>query len=120
MNPRRLLYFGISILIGFALGLVYTWFINPAQLAESTPDTLRADYRADYALMSAEIFNQDGDVHAAARRLALLGGESPLRACQEAILKAGELGYTKEDLLTLGRLAAALEVLEKSPGGDQP
>lgn len=115
MNTKRLLWFGISILFGLAIGLIYGWFVNPAQVTDSYPATLRADYRADYALMVAEVYAQDGDVQAAARRLAVLGGESPLRTMQEAILTAGELGYARDDLLTLNKLAAALQLLESSP-----
>ena len=38
----------LALLIGIALGLVYGWIISPVEYVDTTPDTLRADYRADY------------------------------------------------------------------------
>ena len=38
----------LTLLAGFALGLVYAWTINPLQVYDSEPVALRADFKDDY------------------------------------------------------------------------
>lgn len=108
MRIWRLLGFLFTLAIGLGLGLYLGWGILAAQPNDTSPDTLRADYRADYVLMVAEIYQHEGDPDAAIQRLALLG-ESPLRRVQEAILTAQQLGYARQDIETLARLFQALQ-----------
>ena len=44
----------LVLLLGIALGLLVGWVLVPIQYVDTTPDTLRGDYRADYVLMVAE------------------------------------------------------------------
>ncbi len=69
----RWIRFFLVIAIGAAGGLFYGWVINPVKYVDTTPDTLRIDYKSDYVLMVAESYGADGDLALAARRLALLG-----------------------------------------------
>ncbi len=86
------------ILIGIALGLVYGWVVSPVQYVDTAPDSLREDYRTDYVLMVAEVYDADGDTAQAVRRLAMLGGELPENIVGQAIESATLLGYTQADL----------------------
>ena len=73
----------MSILIGIVAGLVFGWMVEPRRFAESAPSTLRSDYKADYVLMVAEVYQKDKDVTLAISRLALLGSLwSIRRRCQ--------------------------------------
>jgi hypothetical protein len=108
MESRRILSFMIAILIGIAAGLAVGWFIKPLPVRATTPDSLRADYKADYVLMTAEIYAQEASAPLAERRLAPLGADSSLRAIQEAILTGRGLNYSQGDILTMARLAQAL------------
>ncbi|HVN54588.1 MAG TPA: hypothetical protein VMT46_09685 [Anaerolineaceae bacterium] len=98
---RRLLGFALAILVGLAAGLVYGWVINPVKYVDTTPDTLRADYKTDYVLMVAEIYRASPDLDQAARRLALLGSQSPAELAREAALaaRAGDFPQTDQDAL---------------------
>ncbi len=58
-------------------GLLYGWVIDPVDFVDLTPDTLRADYRADYILMVAEAYQSENDLDLAARRLAIFGSDPP-------------------------------------------
>ena len=49
----RWFLFFLSIALGLAAGLYYGWVINPVEYVNTTPDTLRVDYQADYVLMVA-------------------------------------------------------------------
>ncbi len=110
MIARRWLLFLLSILAGAGLGLYYGWVISPVEYVDTVPSTLRADYKADYALMVAEVFESEQDVEAAARRLALLGSEPPAALASAALEFARQAGYAPADLQLLQDLTLALQV----------
>ena len=62
--------------LGIGLGLLYGWVIDPADFFDLTPDTLRADYKADYVLMTAEAYRATGPGPGRAP-LAIFGSQSP-------------------------------------------
>ena len=100
----RWLLFLITIVIGVVAGLCYGWFINPVRYVDTTPDTLRQDYQADYVLMVAEAYQAEGDLGMAVRRLALMGSIRPADTVAEATLFAVEEGYSQPDLALMQRL----------------
>src|SRR5512143_844997 len=85
MSAQRWLLFALSIVVGVGLGLLYGWVISPVQYVDTTPSTLRADFKADYTLMVAETYESDQNVEQAARRLANLGSQPPAQIVAEAI-----------------------------------
>jgi hypothetical protein len=109
MRTRRLVWFLITIVLGAAVGLAVGWWVIPVKNWDTKPVSLRSDYKADYALMVAETYQQEGDLNLAVKRLQFLGSESPLRLVQKAILSGQELGYAGKDLETLAHLAQALQ-----------
>jgi hypothetical protein len=115
--PR--LGFGI---LGIALGLGYGWKIDPVKFVDTTPASLRADFRADFVLMAAEVFAANHDSEAARRQLAMLGGDSPAATAAEAIQTAEEVGYSHEDLSLMQDLARAMRAFsaEAPPPGGAP
>lgn len=116
-RSRRYLWFAVSILAGLAAGIYYGWLINPVQYVDTPPSNLRADYKADYALMAAEIYAADGDLTMASYRLTWLGEVTPLRAVQQAIITGQELGYTEKDIELLANLGDALQKIQPTPVG---
>ena len=104
----RWIGFVIAIAVGISLGLFYGWVINPIEYVDTTPGTLKIDYKTDYVLMVAETYQADGDLPAAARRLALLQ-EMPLsELAYKALLFGQRAGYGDEDLALLQNLRQAL------------
>jgi hypothetical protein len=75
----RWIGFIIAILVGVALGLGYGWIVSPVHYVDTSPDTLRVDYRTDYVLMVAEAYKNEIDPGLAVRRLALLDNTPPQR-----------------------------------------
>ncbi len=117
----RFVVFLLAIFIGILAGIFYGWVANPVRYVNTTPDTLRYDYKADYVLMVAEIYQQEGNIGLAAHRLALLGSaETPLRQVQQAIETARKLNYSSQDIDTLGKLSLAIEVWSPGVGEGQP
>ena len=103
--------FIIAILIGAGAGLAYGWLVSPVQYVDTSPDTLRIDYKADYVLMVAESYSADGDLHLAVRRLALLGAPAPAAIVLQAIEFAQEQGYSQSDIQRMQALWNALQAV---------
>jgi hypothetical protein len=110
MQSRRTrwLAFLIAIAAGLGLGLYYGWVVRPVAYVDTAPNTLRADYKADYALMVAEAYQAEGDLPAARRALALLGA-APAVSVQNALTFGIAHGYASQDLYALQQLLAALQ-----------
>lgn len=86
----------LAALLGLIIGLFYGWRIAPVEYVDLAPNTLRADYRADYVLMVAEAYQQESDLDLAARRLASLGSAHPAEIIEEN-LSAKQSGYTQDE-----------------------
>ena len=118
----RWILFFISIALGIAAGLYFGWVVSPVEYVDTTPDSLRVDYKADFVLMVAETYQAEKDLAQAARRLALLGGNTPDTPVSEAIQFAttSRLPYSEVDLALMRTLAQDLQSWEPSPEVPQP
>ncbi len=105
----RWIGFILALIVGIGGGLFYGWAVNPVEYVDTTPDTLRIDYKTDYVLMVAEIYQIENDPALAVRRLALLGNKIPSEVVREAILFAETQGYTDPDVILLRNLNSALQ-----------
>lgn len=114
----RWLGFIISILIGLALGLYYTWVVNPVQVVDTTPATLRQDYKTDYVLMVAEVYQVQLDVSQAGRSLALLGGENPAEVVRQALQYAVGADYDASEQELLIDLLQGIQQNAPNPTGE--
>jgi len=94
--------------------MIYGWFINPVEYVDTTPISLRQDYKTDYVLMVAEAYQAEGHLGSAARRLALLGDATPVEIVNGAISFASEIGYSEFDLALMRKLAADLQTWNPS------
>jgi len=116
----RWIRFFIVLAIGLIAGVFYAWRIDPVKYVDSSPDTLRQDYKADYVLMVAEVYQMEGDLDLAVRRLALLGATSPLELVAQATVYAlGDAAsgprYQAADVARLQALADALSTYTPVP-----
>jgi len=109
MKTNRWLFIILSLVIGIGLGLVYGWVIDPVDFFDLTPDTLRADYKADYVLMTAEIYRVEQDPGLAARRLAILGSQSPSSISTDALTYARTNSYPESDITLIQDLVTAMQ-----------
>lgn len=119
MRTKRMIWFVLMILVGLAGGLGYGWLVNPVQYVDTSADTLHPGYKADYVLMTAEIYRLDSDLPGAIQRLALLGDQPPLRLVADALLTAREAGFSQPDIELMENLRAALQTL-LTPAAPQP
>ncbi len=105
----------IATAIGIALGLLYGWVIDPVKFVDTTPASLRSDYRADYVLMVAEAYHADRNSELASRRLAIFGGESPALITEGALQIGRRVGYSQSDISLIQELARALQAYQPAP-----
>ncbi|RME89284.1 MAG: hypothetical protein D6770_04925 [Anaerolineae bacterium] len=116
----RWLRFILATALGIAAGLFYGWVISPIEYVDTTPDTLRADYKTDYVLMTAEIYHARQDLNQAARDLALLGSDPPADIAERALTFARQIGYAEGDIYLLEELHRDLQTWQPLPGGNTP
>ena len=94
--------------IGLASGLYYAWLVNPVEYVETAPDSLRADFRADYLGLIASAYTSGGDLVRARTRLGLfpdLNAATELAALAQQRLAAG---LADAEGSALAQLASAL------------
>ena len=115
MRSIRWLYIILALLAGIAAGLTYGWVIDPVDFYDLTPDTLRADYKADYVLMTAEAYHAEQDPGLAARRLAIFGSQSPLSIAGSGLDYARENGFPDTDIALIQELVTALQAWSGIP-----
>jgi hypothetical protein len=116
----RWIRFFLAILVGIAAGLFYAWVINPVKYVDTTPESLRIDYKSDYVLMVAEAYNNEGNLPMAIRRLALLGNRPPLDLVHEATLFAQSHSYADNDVAQMVALSTALQKINPLLGTPTP
>lgn len=113
---KRWVWILLALAAGFGLGLLYGWALNPVEFTDLTPDTLRADYRADYILMVAEAYQSEKDADLAARRLAIFGSDSPADIAASALPFGRENGFSASEISALEDLVAALRAWQPASG----
>jgi hypothetical protein len=105
---RRLIFL-IVILLSLGVGLFFGWVIKPGIQVQNPLSSLREDFRTDYILMVAEVYNKDGDLTAAAARLEELNSKAPTEAALLAVAYARKSGYSVNDIDLLMSLARDMQ-----------
>ena len=111
-TPVRVL---LALALGILLGLLYGWLIRPVEYVNTTPNSLRADYRTDYVLMVAETTTRPQDLDQAQRRLGALGPQAPADIVQQALDYAKANHFSTQDIDKLQALQKAFESVKASP-----
>jgi hypothetical protein len=99
----------LAFLAGIGIGIAYGWYIDPVDYFDTTPDTLRADYKADYVLMTAEAYRVEQDPGMAARRLAIFGTKSPSAIAADGLAYARAHRFSDAEVALIQELATALQ-----------
>lgn len=77
LNPSAV-HLILALLIGFGLGLAYSWFLSPVTYVDASPSILRADFKDQYRVVIAASYNANQDLARARARLNLLGDVDPI------------------------------------------
>ena len=118
MTLKKVIWFFIFIGLGLGLGLIYGWSISPAGAQGAGLPSLREDFKADYAVMTAEIFQHDHNALLALSRLNRLGASSALQALEDSLMAAQKYGFSLSDLQLIAQMYQSLQSSPgSSPGG---
>ena len=109
MTTTRWILVIFALLAGIGIGIAYGWYMDPVEYFNTTPDTLRADYKADYVLMTAEAYRSEQDPGLAARRLAIFGTKSPSAIAADGLNYARDHGFSDAEIALMQELVTALQ-----------
>ncbi|MFN8411519.1 MAG: hypothetical protein U0Z26_03945 [Anaerolineales bacterium] len=99
----------VTLLLGFGLGLVYSWLISPVTYVDASPALLRTDFKDQYRVVIAASYAATHNLPRARARLETLGDADPvgeLSAQAQRMLASGE---TLEKVSPLAQLATDLQ-----------
>jgi hypothetical protein len=99
----------LALIAGTGLGIAYGWYIDPIDYINVTPDSLRANFKADYVLMTAEAYQVEKDPGVAARRLAIFGTKSPASIAADGLEYARANGFSDNDVAIMRELVTAMQ-----------
>ena len=94
----------LTVLAGFGLGLFYAWVVSPIRYVDTTPNTLRADFKDAFRTSIAASYATTHDLEHARARLALIGDPDPIQALTaqaQRMLAAGEPFATVQEVASL-------------------
>ena len=95
--------------MGLTAGMGYGWMINPADTTSAEPETLRIDFKTDYVLMTAELYNAEQDPLMALARLRFFIDTPSLQLLNATIAYAETHYYAEDDIQSMRNLAAAVQ-----------
>lgn len=70
----------LALAAGIGLGIFYAWTIAPVRYINTTPSSLRADFKDQYRILIAASYASTHDLVRAKSRLELLGDADPIQA----------------------------------------
>ncbi|MBN1146336.1 MAG: hypothetical protein JXA78_03700 [Anaerolineales bacterium] len=107
-------YLLTGLLLGVVLGLAYAWGVQPVEYVDTSPASLRKDFKDQYRALIAASYLANGDLVRAKARLELLGDEDMYRAISEQAQRTLAQDGSTHQARALGLLAIALG--QEGPG----
>jgi hypothetical protein len=101
-------YLLTGLVIGIIFGLVYAWRIAPVKYVDTTPATLRQDFKEQYRALIAIAYAADGDLVRAQARLKQLKDPNSAQTVAIQAQQALAGGHPADEAHALGLLAVAL------------
>ncbi len=110
MSDRRGPWYLLTgLALGIGLGLLIAWVLAPVQYTDTTPSTLRADFKDQYRFMIASAYNASRDLGRAQARLNTLSDLDPVKALGEQAQRMLAQDSSMENVRTLADLSEALQ-----------
>jgi hypothetical protein len=108
MKRSALIILAVSMVVGLAGGLLYTWILDPIESYDSPPDALRTQDKFVYLAVIGDLYALEEDLSQAEVRLAELGVEADGPVLAGLIEQYLHGGGQAEEVRNLARLAEAL------------
>lgn len=99
----------IALAIGITLGLFYAWSISPTRYVDTTPSSLRADFKDQFRLVISAAYASTGDLERARARLTLLGDADIYQSLSAQAQQMLANGASFETVRLVAQLASDLQ-----------
>ena len=107
---KRILALFIGLIAGAGIALLIGWVLFPVGPYDTSPDTLRAGYHAEYVRMVAIAYQVEGDLEQAQARLVQLAPDDPLGTLVAQTERWITQNKSERLIIPLSRLARDLGV----------
>jgi hypothetical protein len=101
-------YLLTGVILGIVMGLAYAWLVSPREYRDTSPASLRGDFKDQYRALIAAAFVANGNLPRARARLDQLGDADVTRALAEQAQRSLAEGDDPRAAQALGLLAVAL------------
>lgn len=101
-------YLLTGLVLGIAIGLAIAWWLAPVEYVNTTPDTLRADFKDEYRYMVGLSYGATGNLARARARLSTLGDLDPAASLGEQAQRMLASNVSMEAVQVLANLSEAL------------
>ena len=108
-EQRGAWYLLTGVVAGVALGLLVAWVVVPIPHVDTTPATLRSDFKDEYRYMIAAAYSTTGNLARARARLGVLGDKDPVRALGDQAQGMLANNASQDTVRILGDLSQALQ-----------
>ncbi|HAL17162.1 MAG TPA: hypothetical protein DCP32_10565 [Anaerolineaceae bacterium] len=112
-------YLLTGLLLGLGLGLLISLVISPVTYKDTAPAALAEEYKADYRLSIARVYQANLDIERASQRIALLQDAAPVESLAAQAQQALSAG-NEQAARALASLASALSDLSAKPPASTP
>ncbi len=101
-------YLITGFVLGLILGVAYSWIVRPVQYINTSPASLRPDFKDQYRALIAAAYAANGDLVRARGRLSLLQDEDIYRVLAAQAQQTLADGNSSDEARALGLLAVAI------------
>jgi hypothetical protein len=99
----------VALCVGIASGLFYSWGVAPVRYLDTTPATLRRDFKDQFRAAIASAYTATGNLGRAKARLDLLGDANPIAELSAQAQRTLASGGSFQAAVELARLATDLQ-----------
>ncbi|MGC8856480.1 MAG: hypothetical protein ACP5QU_06755 [Anaerolineae bacterium] len=99
----------LALLAGLGLGLLYSWVISPVRYVDTTPASLRADFKDRFRTLIAAAYAASRNLDRARARLSTLGDSDPVQALSAQAQRMLAAGESFPAIQQVARLASDLQ-----------
>jgi hypothetical protein len=110
----------LGVILGVAAGLYYAWALNPVEYTDTSPASLRSDFKLEYLTLIAAAYNGTGDLERARARLGLFADPNPADTLAALAQQRLAQGHPGPEVSALAKLASALSGSSAGTPGKTP